>query len=82
MKKFIIEDSFWDIFPEASIGIITVHGIDNHIKAENRYQPLLEEAEQKGLSWLTQDDFASNPVIAVWREAFTRFKKKKGSERP
>ena len=28
MKKFIIEDSFWDIFPEASIGIITVHGID------------------------------------------------------
>lgn len=48
MKKFIIEDSFWDIFPEASIGIITVHGIDNHIKAENRYQPLLEEAEQKG----------------------------------
>ncbi|WP_270456206.1 B3/4 domain-containing protein [Allisonella histaminiformans] len=78
MKKFIIEDSFWDIFPEASIGIITVHGIDNHIKAENRYQPLLEEAEQKGLSWLTQDDFSSNPVIAVWREAFTRFKKKKG----
>lgn len=78
MKKFIIEDSFWDIFPEASIGIITVHGIDNHIKAENRYQPLLETAEKKGLSWLTHDDFASNPVIAVWREAFTRFKKKKG----
>ena len=77
MKKFIIEDSFWDIFPEASIGIITVHGIDNYIKAENRYQPLLETAEKKGLSWLTHDDFASNPVIAVWREAFTRFKKKK-----
>ena len=78
MKKFIIEDSFWNIFPEANIGIITIHGIDNHIKDENKYQPLIEKAEKKGMEWLPDDDFAANPVISVWREAFTRFKKKKG----
>ena len=47
MKNLLLRILSGIFFPEASIGIITVHGIDNHIKAENRYQPLLEEAEQK-----------------------------------
>lgn len=32
MKKFIIEDEFWNLFPNARIGVITCHSIDNTIK--------------------------------------------------
>jgi DNA/RNA-binding domain of Phe-tRNA-synthetase-like protein len=78
MKKFVIEEPFWQIFPEAVIGIVTIHGIDNHVKDENKYAPLLAEAEKKAMTYLTADNFADNRVISVWREAFTRFKKKKG----
>ena len=38
MKKFIIEDDFWELFPNAKIGIITCNGIDNTIKDENQYK--------------------------------------------
>ena len=29
MSKFIAEKSFWDIFPQAEIGIVVINGMDN-----------------------------------------------------
>ena len=29
MKKFIAEDSFWELFPEAEIGIVVLNNVDN-----------------------------------------------------
>lgn len=79
MKKFVIEEPFWNLFPEALIGIVTIHGIDNHVKNPDAYEPMLRKAEVKAMTYLTDDDFASNSVISVWRDAFTKFKKKKGA---
>lgn len=78
MKKFIIEDNFWDIFPKAKIGIITIYGIDNRIKETEKYKSLLLESQQKAMTYLTAMEFSSNSVIKVWREAFQKFKTKKG----
>lgn len=78
MKKFIIEDDFWDIFPKAKIGIITIYGIDNRIKETEKYKSLLSESQQKAMTYLTAMEFSSNSVIKVWREAFQKFKTKKG----
>lgn len=78
MKKFIIEDNFWDIFPKAKIGIITIYGIDNKIKETEKYKSLLSESQQKAMTYLTAMEFSSNSVIKVWREAFQKFKTKKG----
>lgn len=78
MKKFIIEDDFWDIFPNAKIGIITIYGINNKIKEAEKYKSLLLESQQKAMTYLTAAEFSSNPVIKVWREAFQKFKTKKG----
>lgn len=78
MKKFIIEDNFWDIFPKAKIGIITIYGIDNRIKETEKYKSLLSESQQKAMTYLTAMEFSSNSVIKVWREAFQKFKTKKG----
>ncbi|MDY4010847.1 MAG: B3/4 domain-containing protein [Fusobacterium gastrosuis] len=78
MKKFIIEDDFWDIFPNVKIGIITIYGIDNRIKETEKYKSLLSESQQKAMTYLTAMEFSSNSVIKVWREAFQKFKTKKG----
>ncbi|MBO3360811.1 B3/B4 domain-containing protein [Clostridium perfringens] len=79
MKKFIIEDDFWELFPNAKIGIITCTGIDNTIKDENQYKDMISQGEKEALSHLTNGEFSSNEVIKVWRDAFKKFKTKKGA---
>lgn len=79
MKKFIIEDDFWELFPNAKIGIITCNGINNTIKDENQYQYMLSQGEKEALTHLPNEEFSSNEVIKVWRDAFKKFKTKKGA---
>ena len=79
MKKFIIEDDFWELFPNAKIGIITCNGIDNTIKDENQYKDMISQGEKEALTHLSNEEFSSNEVIKVWRDAFKRFKTKKGA---
>ena len=32
MKKFIIENEFWEIFPNSKVGVVVCNAIDNHYK--------------------------------------------------
>ncbi|MGJ8454409.1 hypothetical protein ACSFC1_03795 [Pseudothermotoga sp. U03pept] len=43
MKKFVIEDDFWSLFPNAKIGVVICHDIDNSIKDEEKYKEMLKE---------------------------------------
>lgn len=79
MKKFIIEDDFWELFPNAKIGIITCNDIDNTIKDENQYKEMISQGEKEALNHLPNEEFSSNEVIKVWRDAFKKFKTKKGA---
>ncbi|EPB8174886.1 B3/4 domain-containing protein [Clostridium perfringens] len=79
MKKFIIEDDFWELFPNTKIGIITCNGIDNTIKDENQYKDMISQGEKEALNHLPNEEFSSNEVIKVWRDAFKKFKTKKGA---
>ncbi|MBO3380329.1 B3/4 domain-containing protein [Clostridium perfringens] len=79
MKKFIIEDDFLELFPNAKIGIITCNGIDNTIKDENQYKDMISQGEKEALNHLPNEEFSSNEVIKVWRDAFKKFKTKKGA---
>ena len=79
MKQFIIEDDFWELFPNAKIGIITCNGIDNTIKDENQYKDMISQGEKEALNHLPNEEFSSNEVIKVWRDAFKKFKTKKGA---
>lgn len=79
MKNFIIEDEFWSLFPNARIGVIIFNGIDNSIKDEEKYKEMLLEAEREAIKYLQNGEFSSNEVIKVWREAFQKFKTKKGA---
>lgn len=79
MKKFIIEDDFWAIFPSSKIGIITCYGIDNSIKDKDRYENMISNSEKEVSKYLQNEAFSSNEVIKVWRDAFKKFKTKKGA---
>lgn len=78
MKKFIIEDSFWSLFPDAKIGIVICNGIDNSIKDKEQFAEMISQGETEALKYLQDPEFSNNRVIKVWREAFQKFKTKKG----
>lgn len=79
MKNIIIENDFWSIFPKAKIGVVICHGIDNSIRNEEKYKDIILKAEEKALTYLQNENFSDNEVIKVWREAFKKFKTKKGA---
>ncbi|MGE7270559.1 B3/B4 domain-containing protein [Brevibacillus panacihumi] len=79
MPRFIIEDDFWSLFPHAKIGTVICQGIDNSKRDVEIYEKLLQEAEKEAHTFLSMDEFSRNPVISVWREAFQKFKTKKGA---
>lgn len=79
MKKFIVEDEFWNLFPNAKIGVVICHGIDNKIKDTDRYKKMISEAEKDALNHIKDSDFSNNTAIKVWRDAFKKFKTKKGA---
>lgn len=78
MKRFIVDNEFWSIFPHAKIGVVVCKGIDNNIKDVEAYVEMINNAEQEAKKFFVKEEFSSNPVIAVWRDAFQKFKTKKG----
>lgn len=58
MKKFVIENEFWELFPTAKIGIIVANDIDNTIKDEAKYAPMLAAAEKRQISSLLKEILA------------------------
>jgi DNA/RNA-binding domain of Phe-tRNA-synthetase-like protein len=79
MKKFVIEDEFWNLFPSAKIGVVICHGIDNSIKDKEEYKEMILHGEEEALKHLKDAEFSNNQVIKVWREVFKKFKTKKGA---
>ncbi|HOO64253.1 MAG TPA: B3/4 domain-containing protein [Synergistaceae bacterium] len=79
MKNFKIEDDFWDLFPDAKIGIVICKNIDNALREQDKYEAMLLKAEKEAFKYLQEPDFSNNGVIRVWREAFQKFKTKKGA---
>jgi DNA/RNA-binding domain of Phe-tRNA-synthetase-like protein len=78
MKKFIIEEDFWSLFPNAKIGVVVCNDLDNRIRDIEVYEEMLNTAQQEARSFFIEAEFSNNQVIAVWREAFQKFKTKKG----
>lgn len=73
MRRFVIEESFWSLFPDASIGAIVVSGIDN-TRTSPDFDNMLEEASKNVAVSLEGAELAKHPVISVWREAYKKFK--------
>jgi DNA/RNA-binding domain of Phe-tRNA-synthetase-like protein len=71
--RFAIEDPFWQLFPDAVIGIVVACGIDNTGGDRGEIAALLADAASSASAALQGADIAAHPAIAPWRQAYTTF---------
>jgi DNA/RNA-binding domain of Phe-tRNA-synthetase-like protein len=72
MSQFTVEDPFWALLPDAMIGAIVVHDMDNgpdHPECED----LLIDVADRVARELGEADIGSLPEIAPWRAAYQSF---------
>jgi DNA/RNA-binding domain of Phe-tRNA-synthetase-like protein len=70
--RFIIEDEFRSLYPEAVIGIVIAGGIDNRGQ-HDVIAAGLAAAVASVQEAIGETDLASHPAVAPWREAYARF---------
>jgi DNA/RNA-binding domain of Phe-tRNA-synthetase-like protein len=79
VKKFVIEEPFWNLFSDARIGIVLCRGIDNTSTNTGVFENMLRDAEKQAMKFVEHEVLSENPVIREWREAYQKFKTKKGA---
>ena len=83
MKKFIVEDEFWKIFPEAAIAVLTVKNVQEAAVLDEaktqEIKTLLEDANESARRFLTSETISENEVVKAWRDAYSKFPTKKGA---
>lgn len=83
MKKFITEDSFWQLFPGASLGVVVAHGMKpaSEVSPESvaEIQALLARANTLAERHLESPTLSENAPVRVWRQAYQQFKTKRGA---
>ena len=83
MKQFVTEESFWELFPEAQIGIVVAQDMRpaDEVAEEDAaaIRRRLSEANGAADQHLTSNTISQNEVVAVWRDAYQKFKTKKGA---
>ena len=79
--KVIIENEFWRLFPEGQISVLVVKGLDNTVdeSKDSYFKSLLDKGAKRAEEYITDDNFTQNEVIQEWRQAFSKFKTKKGA---
>ncbi len=83
MKSFIAEDSFWELFPQAAVGVVVVKGMKPAAQIPQEdvdaIAALLDRANIDAERHLTSDTISENAPVKAWREAYRLFKAKKGA---
>lgn len=79
MTTFIAEDSFWELFPNARLGVLVVTGINNQPKDDQAIAQALTDAHEAAPAHVPNDTWTDNAVVKRWRDAFQKFKTKKGA---
>ena len=83
MSTFVVEPSLWELFPDCEIGVLVITGIDNtesgNAGRRRSDRRDLEEANELARRHLVAPVLSQNPAVAAWRDAFARFRTKKGA---
>ncbi len=85
MKKFVTDTSFWKLFPGASFGVVVAHGMrpaaDVAPEDAAAIEQLLARANAQAERHLESPTLSENAPVRVWRQAYQRFKTKRGARR-
>lgn len=79
MSKFIIDKSFWELFPKAKLGVILLKDFKNSDNSPQEVKEFLKNSNEVAKNFLTNEVFSENSVIKIYREAYQKFKTKKGA---
>ncbi len=79
MSKFVAENSFWELFPQAKLGVVLLKDMDNSGEVVKEIKSLLSKSNREAEKFLVKGKFNENPAVAVWRAAYQQFKTKKGA---
>ena len=81
MMKVTVENEFWELFPQAQISIMVAKGLDNSVDESKDlyFKSLLDKGSKRAEDFIFDEPFTQNEVIQEWRQAFTKFKTKKGA---
>ncbi|MBY4986314.1 B3/4 domain-containing protein [Streptococcus suis] len=79
MSQFVVDSSFWSLFPDAKIGVLLLKGYKTPSESPEDLVKLLEESNEIAQKFLTEDTFSENEVIRTYRQAYQKFKTKKGA---
>lgn len=77
--RIILGQDFLEIFPESKIGVVVAKNVQNSTEDNSKFEQLLNEAHEKAKLHLGESEFSKNKIVASWREAFKKFKTKKGN---
>ncbi|MBY4635461.1 hypothetical protein FAJ36_10785 [Streptococcus suis] len=79
MSQFVVDSSFWSLFPDAKIGVLLLKDYKTSVQSPDELVKLLEESNGIAQKFLTEDTFSENEVIRTYRQAYQKFKTKKGA---
>ena len=79
--KVTVDQAFWDLFPTATITVMSLVGIDNTVdEAKDPYfKDLLDRGAKRAWEFIDEDNYTQSEFVQEWRQAFTKFKTKKGA---
>ncbi|HEU5097734.1 MAG TPA: phenylalanine--tRNA ligase beta subunit-related protein [Roseiflexaceae bacterium] len=70
--RFLIQDDFWQLFPEARIGVVVARRLDNSEGERLDIAALLADVAASAAAGLGED-IAAHPAVAPWRQAYQAF---------
>jgi DNA/RNA-binding domain of Phe-tRNA-synthetase-like protein len=70
--QLIVSEAFWELFPQARIGVVVARGLDNTVGGPTAAD-MLAEASAAVAAELAGAEMASHPAVAPWRAAYSRF---------
>lgn len=70
--QFLVAEDFWELFPQARIGLVVARGLDNTAGAAEAAALLADEAARRAAA-LEGAEIAPHPAVAPWRAAYARF---------
>jgi len=78
--KVTVDQAFWDLFPTARITVMSLYGIDNTVdEAKDPYfKELLDKGAKRAWEFIDEENYTQSGFVQEWRQAFSKFKTKKG----
>lgn len=79
MSDFIVDQSFWTLFPDAKIGVVLLEDYHVDMTLQNELNAFLVESNELAKKHLVAEQFSDNDVVKTYRQAYQQFKTKKGA---